>query len=345
MIQILAAIFWLLFVPFGCGTVITAKLSKERHTFGQIFLNGYLVMMALFHCLYLVFLLLGSTNFKLLTIVYSCLILVFAVVSLIRGHGLVRNCRQDFCNREALFLRIVFWFMVALQLGMRLTQQISDGDDAFYIATATAAVDSNTMNLIQPYTGVVTPDLDVRHAFSSGPVFLAYLSKVTMIHPAAMAHSVLSLILIVLHYLVVLGMAKVLFPDKKKEQYLLGIVVCLFNVYGFVSIYTAQTFLLTRTWQGKSMFANLFIPAVFLLLLWMASVKKKDKIPGVYYTVAGIILFGATSTTTLATIVTPFLFMTGALFLAIYHKKFSILLKSALACIPAGIVGILYFLS
>lgn len=345
MLQILASIFWLLMIPFGCGIYLTAKLPKERHTCGHIFINGYLVSIALFHCLYLCFLLLGSTNFKLLTIVCAVAMIGFSGASAVVGRKCLKDCKKEFRKKEALFWGIVFGIMILLQLGMRLSQQISDGDDAFYIATATAAVDSNTMNLIQPYTGVVTPDLDVRHAFSSGPLWLAFLSKVTMIHPAVMAHSVLSLVLIVLHYMIVLAIARVLFPKKRKEQYILGCIVALFNVYGFVSIYTAQTFMLTRTWQGKSMFANLFIPAVFMLLLWMARLKKDEKLSWTYYVVAGIVLFGATSTTTLATLVTPFLFMLGALFMTIYHKKIGILIKSAIACVPAGIVGLLYFLS
>lgn len=345
MLQILAAIFWLILVPFGCGVYLTSKLPEERHTFGHVFLNGYLVGIALFHCLYLGFLLLGSTNFKALTIVCGVITVIVSVLSTLAGRKCLKGCKAEFAKKDGLVWRLVFWLAIVFQLGMRLSQQISDGDDAFYIATATAAVDSNTMNLIQPYTGVVTPDLDLRHAFSSGPLWLAFLSEVTGIHPAVMAHSVLALVLIVLHYLIILGIAKVLFPDRRKEQYVLGCIVALFNVYGFVSIYTAQTFMLTRTWQGKSMFANLFIPAVFMLLLWLISLKKKEKICRTYYVVAGIVLFGATSTTTLATIVTPFLFLLGALFGSIYHKKIGILIKSLLACIPAGVVGLLYFLS
>ena len=345
MLQILAVIFWLILIPFGCGMFVTSRLPKERQTYGHIFLNGYLVEIALFHCVYLGFLLLGSTNFKLLTWVCAVLTVGISAMSSVLGRKCLKNSRKEWKDKKALFVRILFGAMVVFQLVMRLTQQVSDGDDAFYIATATTAVDSNTMNLIQPYTGVVTPDLDVRHAFSSGPLWLAFLSKLTGVHAAIMAHCVLSLVFIILHYVIMIGVAKVLFKDKRREQYLMGCIIALFNIYGFVSIFTAQTFMLTRTWQGKSMFANLFIPAVFLVLLWIASTKKGKRIPNIYYAVGAMLLFGATSTTTLATLVMPFLFMTGAVFLSVYHKKFSILFKSAMACVPAGIVGILYFLS
>lgn len=345
MFSVLLCILWLLLVPFCCGVLLTKYLPAERHGVGYIFLNGYLVMMALFHCFYLGFLFAGSISFEWMTVVFAVFILLFAVCSAWFGREILKEAFGRLKGKEALVLKLVFGAMVLFQLAMRLAQQISDGDDAFYIATASASYTSGTMNYIQPYTGIATSDLDLRHAFSSAPIWLAFMSKVSMVHPAIMGHSVLSLVLIVLHYLVILGVGDVLFSDKKNEKYLFACLVALFNVYGYVSIYTPQTFFLTRTWQGKSIFANLFLPVLLLLLLWIGEVKQKEKISAVYYIVAAIVMFASTAMTTLSAVMMPMIFMIGICFLAIYHKNGWLVFKGAAACVPAGMVALLYVIA
>lgn len=343
MLQILLAVFWLLMVPLGCGMYLTKKMPEEQHCIENIFLNGYLIMIALFQCVYLCFVLLRSTSFDLLTLVFGIVVVLISLCSAWFGRDIIKTCLNRLKNKEAFFLKIVFVLIVAVQLVMRLMQQVYDGDDAFYIATATASYASGTMNWIQPYTGFVTENLDLRHALAGAPIWLAFLSKVTMIHPAIMGHSVLSLIMIILHYLVILGIGRVLFKEKKQEKYLFASLVGFFNIYGYVSIYTAQTFFLTRTWQGKSIFANLFLPTLLLLLLRIGEIKQKEKVSNLYYIWAAMVLFGAVSMTTMGVLIAPVFFMYGILFLAIYHRNPKMLFKAVLACVPAGLVGLLYF--
>ncbi len=344
MLQILLAIIWLLLVPFGSGLWFTSKLSKERQSMGMIFLNGYLITIAFFQCFYLFFLVAGSISFKLLTWVFAVFIVIFSSVSAVLGRKVLKECFSDLKNKEALVLKVVFVLFVILQVVMRLCQQISDGDDAFYIATATNSYTSGTMNHVQPYTGMATDDIDIRHAFASAPTWLTFLSKITMIHPAIMGHSILAPMLIVLHYLVILEIGELFFENKKNEKYLFASLVALFNMYGYVSIYTPQTFFLTRTWQGKSIFANLFLPMLLLILLWLGDKTREIRIENVQYILAGIIMFAGSSMTTMAVVLLPMVFMLGILFLAIYRKEPWMLLKGAVACVPVGMVGLLYLL-
>lgn len=345
MLSVLLAVLWLLLIPFACGLWITKCMPEERYCFECVMLNGYLSMIALFHCFYLGFVLTGSISFKMLSSVFSVFIGVFAICSAWFGRIVIKACIDKMKNKEALVLKIFFGILIIVQLVMRLRLQISDGDDAFYLATATATQVSGTMNLIQPYTGFFTENLDIRHAFSSAPIWLAFLSKVTMLHPAIMGHSILSLVLIVLHYFVVLKMGEVFFKENKNQKYLFASLVGLFNLYGYVSIYTAQTFFLTRTWQGKSIFANLFLPMILLVLLWIGDTKKGKKISDMYYILSSIVMLGATAMTTMGVFMMPMVFMLGILFLAIYHKNGWMLLKGVAACIPAGIVGVLFLLA
>ncbi len=345
MLSVLLAIVWLLIVPFGCGLLITKWLPKERHSFECVLLNGYLVMIALFQCFYLGFVLAGSISFQLLSVVFGIFIGIYGTCSAWLGKSVIKDCVDKCRNKDALALKAVFWLMIIFQFVMRLRLQISDGDDAFYIATANVTNASGTMNLIQPYTGFVTDNLDVRHAFASAPVWLAFLSRMTGVHAAVMGHSILSLVLILLHYFIVLEMGGLFFAEKKDQKYLFASIVALFNIYGYVSIYTAQTFFLTRTWQGKSIFANLFLPILVLILLWLGEMEKTAKNTNMYYVIAGLAILGATAMTTMGVFMMPMVFMVGIVLLAIIKRNPCVLLKGAMACVPAGVVGILYLLA
>ncbi len=48
------------------------------------------------------------------------------------------------------------------------------------------------------------------------------------------------------------------------------IFMALLQMFGYVSMYTSETFFLTRTWQGKSLIANFVLPTLFLCFLWIA---------------------------------------------------------------------------
>ena len=144
--------------------------------------------------------------------------------------------------------------------------------------------------------------------------------------------------------MVILQIGALLFKEKKNEKYLFASLVALFNMYGYVSIYTPQTFFLTRTWQGKSIFANLFLPVLLLLLLWMADKAREIKVEKALYVLAAISMFAGSSMTTMAVALLPMVFMLGILFLSIHRREPWLLLKGAVTCIPVGVVGLLYLL-
>ena len=49
----------------------------------------------------------------------------------------------------------------------------------------------------------------------------------------------------------------------------------LWQVFGNISLYTTETFFLTRTWQGKSFAGNFVIPAVIWIFLQLYEEEKR----------------------------------------------------------------------
>ena len=330
---IFLGILWLLVIPFGLGIFPSKLLKKENRYPGLILVIGYLVMMALFECLYLPALAAG-VKFRTLCLLFRLLIGILSLASAVFG---VKDLKSFSLPKKNLWL-FVFAAVVVLQCVARWFQGVTDGDDAFFLGTALNAYTSNTMYYLDPYTGMAT-GLDMRHALSAGGIFLAYLSNSVKLHPTIMAHIVYADILLILHYICFFHIGKLLFPDKEENAGLFGCMVCVFDVFGYISIFTPGAFLLTRTWQGKSVIANLCIPFVFFLLLLMLQedlTKKQFREKRLFF---GALLFatvlaGVCMVGTGPIILLP-LIAIGAAVVAAHRKKFSVFAASLPAVVPA----------
>ncbi len=274
-LSILGIILFMICVPFCAGLLPTRMLSKDRRSYGFVFVNGYICSIIVFEFLYLCFVLAGSTSAKLLTPVYGVVMLLYAVASAVFGGRIIKDCEKNRKDNKITFFMVLFFVFVAGQFAMRLLQQVSDGDDAFFVATANISAQSGYMNYIQPYTGMVTQVVDKRHVLSGLPVWIAVLSRLTGMHASVMAHCIIGIVVLILHYCIVYETAALLFGEKKEPLWIFCFMAALFNVFGNVSLYTPQTFLMTRTWQGKTMLANLAVPLCFLLLLMLYRNRKE----------------------------------------------------------------------
>ncbi len=293
-------------VPFCAGLLPTRMLSKECRSYGFVLVNGYICSIVIFEFLYLCFVFAGSTSVKLLTPVYGVVMLLYAVVSAVFGGRIIKDCEKNRKNIKISFFMILFLLLVVGQFAMRLLQQVSDGDDAFFVATANISAQSGYMNYIQPYTGMVTQVVDKRHVLSGLPIWIAVLSRLTGVHASVMAHCIIGIVVLVLHYCIVYETASLLFGEKKEPLWVFCFMAALFNVFGNVSLYTPQTFLMTRTWQGKTMLANLAIPLSFLLLLMLYRNRKEaERIWGSVVMLCLTVFFAITCATSGVMILLP----------------------------------------
>lgn len=275
----IAVLLCLILVPFCTGLLITKILPENNRTYGMVLTNGYIFSIVLFECIYLLFVFLRSNSVQWLGIIFAICISVYAVLSALLGRECITDCEKNRKKNKINLFQIIFILLFLVQIVMRLLQQVSDGDDAFFVAGANVAAQSGQMNTILVYTGEYSPNPDMRHILSGLPVWIAVLSRFTGLGAAIMAHCILGVIVLVMHYAILHAISGVLFPEKEESKWLFMMLAAVFNIFGNVSLYTPQTFLLTRTWQGKTMLANLAIPFVFLLILELYRCQKlKEKL-------------------------------------------------------------------
>ncbi len=339
-IKSIALIVWTVAIPFLCGMLPTAVLPKERRTPGMILLCGYLITFASLEIIGLPVLLLTKTgNFTWLTVIYTIFLLCSAMAGFVLTGGVsgVNWTSKPGSKRSEKVFSIILWLifltLLIYEFVMAYTHLFFDGDDAYYVVESVLSWQTDTMYRYLPYTGGST-SLDLRHAMALFPMWTAYLARITTMHPTAIAHSFLPMLMISLNDIALFRIASNLFEGKEfraRRRELLPmfmIAVSLLQIFGNTSIYTPETFLMMRSWQGKSVFVNFIIPCALLLFLRIIAVEPagEKKVVRFYWLMLLLLSISSGLCSSMASILT----------------KRKVFFKSLVCCIPNAAYLALY---
>ncbi len=289
MIQGISFVFWLIAVPFCIGLTPAHFLSEKRRNPGVALLAGYLLMWAVFEVIAvpaIVWIQYDNFAFVLRWFMVASILLAILGIVVFYLDGRAKN---DHFEKPLLFylqppkpgldVKIEWGLFIALvgfQLYMAVTRASFDGDDAYYVVESLMAQQSGAMYRNLPYTGR-SAVLDTRHALAAFPMWIAFVAVKADLHATIVSHVIMPLVLIPLSYLVYYEIGKTLFSSAKEKTPVFMIVMGMLQMFGNVSIYTNETFFLTRTWQGKSVVGSFVIPMLFLLLLWIFEEEKSER--------------------------------------------------------------------
>lgn len=359
--KVISLIIWLLVIPFCMGLMPVMLVPEKDRTPGSIFAFGYIVMFALFELVGIpVVIAVVYHGFSWLSWLFLFFSLALALLGVIftcrkrkRGYKLKLWELFDFSDLtwEEIIGYLIFAVIVGFQLYMAFTRASFDGDDAYYGVQGLIAQQKDTLYRINPNTGRSSP-LDVRHAMALIPIWEAFVGKMSGIHSTIIAHSVVPFVLIPLTYLIYFQIGKRLFTKKQDMLPFFMIVMALFQMFGNVSIYTNETFFLTRTWQGKSVAGNFIIPAVFWIFLCLFEKEKVSELrimasPTMdtgYWIILACLNLAAGASSSLAVLLSLLLTAGLAFLFAIKERKFSILVKAGLTCIPGAAYVLTYLI-
>ncbi len=290
MMMVCAFLFWLVVVPFCMGHIPAYFLPRRHQNPGTVFLSGYLFEWAVFEVLAIPILIWGpGQNFHLLTRLFSIIAILLSIGGILlrllfykkTGRGFFADALPSkehlrHLGAEQWVLWALFAVLLGFQLYMAITRTSFDGDDAYYVVQSLLAQETGTMYKYLPYTGGTT-SLDVRHALALLPMWIAFLAVKANLHATITAHLVMPIVLIPLSYLVFYEIGTALFRKKREDIPVFLLILELLQIFGNVSIYTNETFFLTRTWQGKAVVGSVIIPSLFLLMLWIYEEKGRRR--------------------------------------------------------------------
>lgn len=345
-------ILLLILAPFGTGLIINRYIDEENRGIGATYAVGFLILLAVFQLIAVPVVFMDPWGFETVADLFS------VATTLLTGWGIVGT--MHYWRREGrIFHKIarrkergrleqIQWILVLILIGLQLFMAVThasfDGDDAYYVVQSVITDETNTLYRILPYTGMST-SLDIRHSMAVFPIWIAYIARMTGVHATIVSHTLLPVFLIPLTYIIYYEIGKKLFREKAEQLPSYMIFVCILQIFGNVSIYNNATFLLMRTWQGKSMLSNVVIPGIFMILLWLfdGEPEKRTRRGAVWFLLFMINIVAAMMSTA-SVFLNSFLIAVMAIVFSLQEKNIKILFKMAACCIPCVVYALLYVL-
>lgn len=339
-VRIVLLLLFLAVITPGIGAGICNYIKEYKRNVAFHFLAGFLAEWALFQLIAVPAIVMGATLTGLSVVYGILLVLCFIAGSAVKAADrkktpALKVVREPFSKGEKRLWAIAL-AGILIQLVLAVVMAFEDGDDAFYVTTSNLSVTWDSMYRLLPYNFGST-SLDFRHCLAPFPIWIAFLSKLSGIHPAVFSHTLMPLILLPLAYCIygLLGYRLLGKNRKKLPAFLIFAEVLI--LWGNVSAYTAETFLISRTRQGKALLCAVVVPAMFLLLHILAERllydKKAEKSLWLLLTMA---VFSAGLGSTMGDFLSPFLLGVFGLCLLFMTKKWKPLLP-LFFCMVSGL--------
>lgn len=354
LVQVITLLFWALFIPVCMGAGAAAFVDKQEKNIAFMWIAGYLLYMAVFQIISVPFILLqGRISFGERG-AFSTLVWVFGGLSITLAlSGIIiwwvkrkEKTKLHIVAKPKEKTEHILWCLVGvlllLQLVMAVLLEFGDGDDAYYVAISTVTQSSDTMYLILPYTGRTT-ELDIRHSLAPFPVLVAFWARVSGLHAATVAHIAMPLLSIPLTYGIYGMIGSRLFKGKKISMAVFLIFTEILVMWGNYSAYTAETFLMIRSWQGKAVLANIIIPSAFLLLYMIGEqLAEKRKAERSLWFLLFMLVESASLCSTQGCVLLATLLGCFGFCLLFVYKKWKPFLMIILCLVPAAVYMGLY---
>lgn len=357
-------------VPFCMGLIPVNLMEKRHRSVGVTYIAGFLLTLALFQIIAVPIVILEARGFRIIVPLFTVLTLFMAVAGVYMTwrsshkesfsedgeivpfllflkkepkESVVKRIRDKETREEGLLWLFVF-LLVGFQMIMAFTTTSFDGDDAYYVVQSVLTDETDTLYRIRPYTGLST-GMDLRHSLAVFPIWIAYIARVSGFHATIVAHSILPLILIPVTYWIYLEIGKKLLKRDRHKLPVFMIFVSFMQIFGNVSIYTGATFFLTRTWQGKSLLANVVLPAIVWLVLWIFEQENYEKEHRIGLWILLVLTnFVAAMSSTASVFLAAMLIGVTGLVLGIREKNIQIPLRLMISCVPLVIYGAIFLL-
>ena len=333
-------------MPFLLGTIPVKYMNSFQKTPAMMYLCGWFVSFSVFELVSVPFILL-ERSFTEVVIVYSMAIVILLGVSIWIGRDVIyKMFAWKLWWKQ--FLKLPKWtrfgwicviLLIGVQIVHALFWEYYDGDDSYYVAQSVLTQAYNSMYIRDSYTGY-NYALDIRHALSPTPIYIAWLSQISGIHAAVISHTVLAVVWLVLLYCVYGQIGKRLLAKNKEWQPLFLIFIEIWYLFGNISIYTAETFIMTRTWQGKGLMAGIILPALLLSLIYLSD--QKTKLGNWMLFVVAIL--SAVFSTSVAFMLIPTVVGIAAVLIGWQKKSAKTVLLMGAGCLPCIILAFCYLL-
>lgn len=256
------------------GALLPEKYHKNSMT--NLCLLGFMVYFGMFQIVALP-MKIGQLPLKYLTLTWvGVLGAVFLFDVLWRRKTLLLVFKNCFSDRKKIAAGCVFFLgagVLALILGMNVNH-ISDFDAGYYIGLPVSSVYSNTIELMDPYSGQMLSRPDGFYILNTNTVHSAVVFQALNLHPLVEEKFSMTAALVIVFCLFLYKGGQFLFQENRRKALMflaLSVLALLFSY----SIAGVSHYFAYRTYEGKAVTSYLYTTGIFVFFLGIFREKEE----------------------------------------------------------------------
>lgn len=211
-------------------------------------------------------------------------------------------------------------------------------DAAYYVANVTTNVDTNMINVYDPFTGNWQDHFELRYVFATYYVNDAVICQLTHLPALVETKTVMSATVIIMVNALYALICRYFFSDSRRALLMYALMTAV--NFSFISIYTTSNFLMTRTYEGKSVVGNISVILIFVLFALLVNGVGQNSI----FIALFVVCLGTATVSSTANMVIPaevFILFVPYAFL---KKRWGMIAKIFACVLPELVMMILYVL-
>ena len=279
---ILKALLFMVYL-FICSYFIGYFINfilKLNYKFANIIILGFISYIALTQLFLWPFVAfrLSKTLFYIFTSILTILPTTFGIVLYFKNKekpSLFNKLKINKSNIKEFVLLSIVIIMVLVQIILTAIYFRYDDDDSFYVSNSTLFLNSDTLNEYDSSFGDPSLGTVPMYDFQIWETVISYWSYLFKIEPVILSHTVLIPILIIITTIALYCLGKFLLKGRDKA-YIFLIILMLFTFFSGYSTHSFGSRILSRIWQGKTLYLVIILPMVVTYILNFFETSKKN---------------------------------------------------------------------
>lgn len=268
-LKIVVLIVCYLVLYYVFGDVFLNRIKCGRKNFGMKIIVGFFLY---YLCFQLIALPLKTMLCSLTLLIKIWVVFCAAVLICFIGKKTRKKkkfeLRKPELEKQNLLKNVFLLFLISFQIfSINLNQyEGSAADEAFYIGTILQDVETDTIEQYNPYTGEKNNTLDTEYYLETNLTHSAVMCKLFDIAPLIERRTVMTSVVIILATFIIYEIGMSLFQGKS-----IKVLWFMLFYFGMIflsdSMYNSASFYIYRTNEGKTVLANIILPATYLFFI------------------------------------------------------------------------------
>ena len=245
------------------------RASKRTVNEGLLLIVGFFTYHILFFIILLPFMI-KYRPFSWFVRTFLPILVVVLLLSLILNFSHIKELvikGISFVKRERV-ISVVILAVILLQVIIVTCTYNFTLDAAYYVSNVTTTLQTDMINVYDPFTGSWLDHYEVRYLFATYSINDAFMCKILSIPALIQTKFTMSAVVIIMVNVLYIMIAKCLFKDDLRGVAIMTVSMFIVNLL-FYTIFTSSLFLFTRTYEGKTIIGNLSVVTIFYIFMLM----------------------------------------------------------------------------